>query len=511
MKYGLKKNSAKVEIFTNPTPFAWQKDPDHEQESTHEKRKPMNKSQSNLARSLNKPKSLYIIIETSKTPEGKNKKKQKASQNNQVIESPKLLSDEFSQTDFPSNKETVTYSTVSTQKSTSRSGELNPERELLLSNISSALSPNGRHTFLTQLDDRAYSSNPAILSKPHSALMYRSQSNKSRRRMTLAMLNFLNGPKFPATKSIDLSKYDGKDEFDIEEGKNDVPKNVLSLTDVSSESLIYHALCGSLLSKIPSSVVSKVIVELKKLFDASVKKGYVTESAYIQSRIESLKEARGKAKRSIDRELYVSKLNRVESQLKESKRSMKEALDKLEIERQSALEKIEKRYGDASYQLELEWESNKTLSRFNKPSSHLIALKNEAQLCLQAHRFSEAAMIASEIEERENEESTEAGRRMNAAYKNAQDQLRNKFEQELSTVMEQFNNKRNKIVKCSESLQRPLNSRIDILHRKVEETDKARSALTFSKELSKTQIPNVKPVNMSGRLNLPPFTPTRKF
>ena len=61
--------------------------------------------------------------------------------------------------------------------------------------------------------------------------------------------------------------------------------------------------------------------------------------------------------------------------------------DVVQAECEVALGELDLKFEENKQNLEIEWESEKVQSRFNKPSSHLIELRQHARMLLKAHKL----------------------------------------------------------------------------------------------------------------------------
>jgi len=364
-------------------------------------------------------------------------------------------------------------------------------------------------TFLTQLSGEKYlqvASNPMIVEKNP-----QKNHQTKKKRMSPSMMMFYGAPSIPVTKKIDLSLYDGKDVYDIQENISKIPESLYPFIKWRQESLVFHSLCGSTLPSIKPSVLSAVIVELKQIQTQTVNNGMVYESAFIQNTIDLLKESHRKnPSKSIDPDKIIQRLNLAESLLDKQRKDHEIKVVSLDCERDLLLIELESKFEQEVEELNDYWSSESIQHKFNKPSSKLIELRQQARTFLNAHLFEEASQISQSISELEEEESERATLRMKESYQNAYDRLNKRYETDRNTVIETTETKRSKIIREYEQEERPLLNRIDNLNQKLDyiKKDEKRSSKKQITKATPTIIPKCSPVNLNTKLRLKPLNST---
>lgn len=310
-----------------------------------------------------------------------------------------------------------------------------------------------------------------------------------------------------------LLKYD-KD-FDVDANMSRVPQGLLNIIDFKHESLVFHAICGSQLLDTPEKHVKIVLSEIKKIFTQTAKTGMITESMYLEIIINTLKAIHGGSAQNntVNSEIYEKRLEKVNDKISRLKDRYEDKKKRLEDERVIMMDEIENNYIHEATSLEHKWNDEKTRSRFTKPSSKLINLRNEAMVNLKAHRYEEAALIAQEIAKLESEESGEAFKRLNDAYDAAILRLRSKYENEASVAEQSFDMKMRKLnadldhaerplISISEKLQNQIKKNERLIEEMNKENEKKTDAL---KAAINKKLPQFKQIKIEGKLNLPPL------
>ncbi|EAY14165.1 hypothetical protein TVAG_372980 [Trichomonas vaginalis G3] len=306
-------------------------------------------------------------------------------------------------------------------------------------------------------------------------------------------------------------KYD-KD-FDVDKNISRIPNRLLEMVNQPHESLTFHALCGSMLPDTPNKIISRVTKDLKGIFQQTMSAGLITESAYVQNIIDALKAAHsGKKKESNTIELK-NRLDKAQNKLNNIRNKFKAQEEEINAEKEKSMIQLDDDFQIEAEYLDKEWQEERTQNRFNKPSAHLINLRNEAKVNLKAHRFEEAALIAQEVAKLEEQEAGEAGQRMAQAYNNAANKLRAKYENEFKVMDDTFEMKKRKIAVDRERAERPLLSIMEKLNAQIKQSEQEsieeqkrieKESNAFNALLNK-KIPQCKPIKIEGKLKLPPL------
>ena len=357
----------------------------------------------------------------------------------------------------------------------------------------------------------------------------RSNKNKGQKRMTYAMMSFLGPPPMPSyAKQVDLSRYDGLDDsFNPDDHLDEVPELLLELIAgrYPSDSLVFHVICGSTLPDInKQSVISKVASDLKKLMNETIKKGYITESAYLEDKINKLKEAHSSSKPDAqDPEELKNRMEQANEQLERIDKRVDDKLKQIDVEEMQAMFEFEEKFKYEEMKLDEDWNSEKMQNKFNKPSAKLIALRNEARVNLAAHRFNDAILIANEIAQLEEIETDEASKKMGEAYKTAVQKFEQKYNHEKEQISNSFEMKRQRCEQEREHLRRPVISRMEKLNTQITQIEKEKERAQRQQVREQTLrgiqnvnnnkkkgIPQCPPIVLDGKLKLPPLTTNQK-
>jgi hypothetical protein len=339
----------------------------------------------------------------------------------------------------------------------------------------------------------------------------RSNSTVQRRkRASPSAMQF--GPIIPMPKQIDLSRYDDP-EFDWETMAESISDRLLALLDVSPESIVFRALCGVSLAEYSQSVISRVLIELKKLLNVCIEKGLIGESSYVQCIIEGIKDERKEASQSknLTLERVSERLAEAEDEFQRRKNRWETQKAILDTEKCVLLDNIDLKFEEQTAALTCEWNSDHMQAKYNKPSSKLIQMRHHARSLMVARRFDEAAMLAKEIAKREAIETEEAARKMAEGYQQASLRLRQQFDLEKQGLSANFETKLMGILRAEESNLRPLTQRIEKIQKiKLDsETALKRSRASSAKQdpVKKTVPVSTRhePIIIEAKLKLPPL------
>ena len=191
--------------------------------------------------------------------------------------------------------------------------------------------------------------------------------------------------------------------------------------------------------------------------------------------------------------------------------SWKEKRGSLEVERDLALENLDLKSQEDMLALEEKWSSEKMQAKYNKPSQKLIELRQEARALIAAHKFEEAQILAEQIEKQEAHETKEAGAKMQREYRQAQENLLQKYESEKKAIYDSFEAKLNGLSASETSDLHPFEQRIDNLqkikkHMEIAKKFSSKNCLNETSQQKKVPIAaKTPPISMSAKLKLPPL------
>jgi hypothetical protein len=145
-----------------------------------------------------------------------------------------------------------------------------------------------------------------------------------------------------------------------------------------------------------------------------------------------------------------------------------------ERELQMALDDLAINEEHAASELDNEWQSAKKKQSYSKPSAALLNLRHVAKKLIRAKQFEEVKKVAILIEQKQQEETQLALKRMNADYQLADRQLRDKFELERSVLISTHQMKLHSLVRTRDQNLKPINQRIQNLENQI--TNAAKTA-----------------------------------
>jgi hypothetical protein len=173
----------------------------------------------------------------------------------------------------------------------------------------------------------------------------------------------------------------------------------------------------------------------------------------------------------------------------------------LEAEKILALDDLELRHADNLDRLQEEWSSEQMQAKFRRHAKSLMT----------AGRFDEAAVITSEITDREAKEIEEATKRMGQAYQRARERMKQQFDGEKKAAAESYDIKLLGLTKEEESMVRPMQHRIEKMEKLKAELE-ATAKRSRPKPVDPSLIPkrviipvDQEPLVVNRKLKLPPL------
>jgi hypothetical protein len=275
-------------------------------------------------------------------------------------------------------------------------------------------------------------------------------------------------PDFPLLPSS-LSTLTEEEEF-IEYDESGIPPRLQDMIQEPPGSLVRLACIGVSLVSYSDKSVTKTIASLRKYLRQCISRQYVPESAFLDQIIRTVTCDRAEGRRPD-----------MESKADQARRLLSDANAKLDAkgfhwhlknvqlntEEEIALHNLELQWEEARTSLNDEWNSDKMRSKFNKPSPVLLSLRNDAKLLLNAHRFSEAELVAAQITHVEQQEVIAAGERMSKAYSVALARLDARWTQDREVLKASFLKRRNRLTKTKNVSLLPLLRQVDKCQQKT--------------------------------------------
>jgi hypothetical protein len=316
-------------------------------------------------------------------------------------------------------------------------------------------------------------------------------------------------PRFSPTsvRRVDLTPYD---DYAFDGSRVSIPPALMAMLTHESESLVFRALYQQPMTGFPQKVVEQVISDLKVYLNKCIKKNMIGECLFLDAVIENIRvDKHMDAPKPIDQtEQVEQRLDAAKLELEEKEDHWRQQKNILEAERELAAEELELKWGSQRTELEEEWNSERVRSRFANPSSKLIASRQRVKALMNVHAFEEAQIAAVEVQKLEDEETTEAGIKMNHEYKQAHERLQERFTIEENAVSEVFESKLNGIRAAEMNDLRSVLQRIENLKRVKEnqELSLKRNARNEMNGPVKKAVPTgikSRPISMNGKLKLP--------
>jgi hypothetical protein len=286
------------------------------------------------------------------------------------------------------------------------------------------------------------------------------------------------------------------------------------------ESVASLALCGVSIVAYSPQTVDAALSMIRDVLARCVRRGYVEESMHVKGVIDSLKREREDVARldQLDaaEEDIDERLGNAIAVRNSGEWNWNNQLAQLDVERDLAVVELGMKWQDARDALDEMWSTEKSKSRYNKPSARLIELRRIARRLLGCHRFEESARIAEEIKVLEKSEAEEAAKRMATGYQRAVDRLNAKFENDLDTLQSMFTTRRNQIQRSRDGRMMPVMRKVTKYTQKKEalkEQQKRKPKLrlasspkptgrqtTISEKSAKLQLP---PIRTAKRTDSP--------
>lgn len=235
----------------------------------------------------------------------------------------------------------------------------------------------------------------------------------------------------------------------------------------AKDSLVYQALQGVPLQGLNQAMILSVVNDLRKYIDLAVDNGLIDEALYVQKCIDATRENKSGEKLEADREIrdLDRKLQEAYAELDERMLFWDNEQTTRERELEMALEELNMSHEAALNELDREWQSAKKQQFYNKPSPALLNLRDVAKKLIKTKKLEEVKKVAALIEAKEREETSEAARRMNADYHQADAKLKEQYEADKATLISTYEKKIYNVSRCREQNLRPIHQRIQNLEK----------------------------------------------
>ena len=137
-------------------------------------------------------------------------------------------------------------------------------------------------------------------------------------------------------------------------------------------------------------------------------------------------------------------------------------------EKDAAMQDLDRRYEAAAAELDEEWRSERKQQMYTKPSAGLLNMRCMMQKMIKAKKLSDIDALGKQIEEKEKEESAAAAAKMQADYQAADAKLEEVYKTERIAIDGKHEKRINNITRQRELELRPLHQRVENLKRSRE-------------------------------------------
>ena len=255
-----------------------------------------------------------------------------------------------------------------------------------------------------------------------------------------------------------------------QENGGQMPPALKSILFHPPTSLTYRVLDGEIPTNMTTTMYTSIVNDLRKYIDSAVDHGLISEACYIQNVIDDLKLDKGAEKISNDREL-----NSIDQKIKEANEEIDERVNywnaqqtMIDKELEMSLQELEVQRSLAIQKLDEEWQSQKKMQLYSKPSPALLNLRDQVKKMIKAKKFEDVKALSKIITDKEQAEAAAATKRMNADYRAADQHIQEKFDHEKTVLYANHETKTNNIKRSKERNLRPLNQRLENLTKQKE-------------------------------------------
>ncbi|EAX91105.1 hypothetical protein TVAG_308650 [Trichomonas vaginalis G3] len=216
-----------------------------------------------------------------------------------------------------------------------------------------------------------------------------------------------------------------------------MPPNLQKMVTHPKDSVTYIAMCGASIIGYKKKVVDETVSDIKKYVDKCIKNGYIEDAMYLDNILKQIhqekEEIKNVEKEENEKEVE-QKIEFYQSEIQTKETQFEQKATVLDAQHQVDMSDLELKKQEALDELENEWKSDKMIQKYNKPSPQLIEMRQTALRLMNARRFEEAALLSAQIQQKEEEESQQAGYKMNEDYKIAVARVEKKYENDMKTM-----------------------------------------------------------------------------
>lgn len=212
-----------------------------------------------------------------------------------------------------------------------------------------------------------------------------------------------------------------------------MPGNLQKIVYHSPDSLICQALAQHQLPLLTKEDKTHLLSDLYKYTSLCSSKGLIFEAAYVNSVAETLKNSPDFIPTRLDKKRVEENIQYAAQELKAQNDYWDSQNKLIETEYATGLKELELKLFHEQDMLDHEWQSQKKILKYSKPSPTLLNARYSASQQIRMRDFEGAKSAGETIRRIEKIESEEAQKRMNAGYMNADAALMRKYDLECST------------------------------------------------------------------------------
>ena len=268
-----------------------------------------------------------------------------------------------------------------------------------------------------------------------------------------------------------------------------LPRRLAKIVKKDKTAVSYLALCGIPVDGYQVQLLKNALQDLNGYEKKCIELGYTAEARFVNDAIKAVKADLNERQNITDVSGFYEiedKLMALDCELQQKKTAFKNALMKLNAEKEIELRSLELSRNDDMDDIDREWTSVEKTKEYGKASYRLQNLRREAAILLQAKRFDEAAMVNDKADQVEKEE-TEASRHiMQNNYTKCLNRRQEKYDNDVKAVNASFERKLSMLKKEQQKVENILQRRREKLVNQ-KETLELQSLL---KQKAKTRQPS---------------------
>ena len=223
-----------------------------------------------------------------------------------------------------------------------------------------------------------------------------------------------------------------------------LPRRLAKIVKKDKTAISYLALCGIPLEGYQVQLLKQALQELNEYEQKCIKLGYTAEARFVNDAIKAVKSDLNERENLTDVSSFYEiedKLMALDCELSQKKTAFKNAMMKMNAEKEIALRSLELACNDDLDEIDREWTSVEKTKEYGKASYRLQNLRKEAAVLLQAKRFEEAA-IANEKADQVAQEEAEASRQiMQNNYTKCLNKRQEKYENDVKALKASYERK----------------------------------------------------------------------